>query len=329
MADELGLGSLAPQRGWEALRAIAGRSRSRGRATRRRRRLRSRRLKKNWPTLSPRKRRAVRRADRDFRHRRTPDRAQAGDPTSLLGACRNGRSPTATIGSIGSMSPPSFRLPLASLLVRLQRRVEAVLRGAVAPLRRRGRRGTRPRHRSRARQCGLAWRAGLAVPDGLRLVFLPPYSPELQPAETLWTLVDEPIVNRLIPTLDELERIISARCAALADRPAQNPRQGRLPLVAQNRQPELITRKSYEASKAPRQLCRSHRRIPSRRDARNLRRLGVVVNDRCHTLPRRLSQSRLDALMRSACSLDSRSRPPLAWAQEAEAAPRAEEPEPR
>jgi transposase len=62
---------------------------------------------------------------------------------------------------------------------------------------------------------------GLAVPDGLRLVFLPPYSPELQPAETLWTLVDEPIVNRHIPTLDELERIISARCAALADRPAQ------------------------------------------------------------------------------------------------------------
>ena len=62
---------------------------------------------------------------------------------------------------------------------------------------------------------------GLAVPDGVRLVFLPPYSPELQPAETLWTLVDEPIVNRHIPTLDELDNVISARCAALADRPAQ------------------------------------------------------------------------------------------------------------
>jgi len=27
--------------------------------------------------------------------------------------------------------------------------------------------------------------AGLNVPDGVRLVFLPPYTPELQPAETL------------------------------------------------------------------------------------------------------------------------------------------------
>jgi hypothetical protein len=36
---------------------------------------------------------------------------------------------------------------------------------------------------------------GLEVPDGVRLVFLPPYTPELQPAETLWALVDEPIVN--------------------------------------------------------------------------------------------------------------------------------------
>jgi hypothetical protein len=58
--------------------------------------------------------------------------------------------------------------------------------------------------------------AGLEVPEGLRLVFLPPYSPELQPAETLWTLVDEPIVNRHIPTLEDLEDIISKRCLDLA-----------------------------------------------------------------------------------------------------------------
>ena len=38
--------------------------------------------------------------------------------------------------------------------------------------------------------------AGLAVPNGVRLVFLPPYTPELQPAERLWSLVDEPIANR-------------------------------------------------------------------------------------------------------------------------------------
>ena len=58
--------------------------------------------------------------------------------------------------------------------------------------------------------------AGLMIPEGLRLVFLPPYSPELQPAETLWTLVDEPIVNKHIPTIEELEDIIGKRCVDLA-----------------------------------------------------------------------------------------------------------------
>lgn len=45
------------------------------------------------------------------------------------------------------------------------------------------------------------WRgeAGLAVPEGVRLVFQPAYTPEVQPAETLWTLVDEPVVNQHVP----------------------------------------------------------------------------------------------------------------------------------
>ena len=59
--------------------------------------------------------------------------------------------------------------------------------------------------------------AGLSVPDGVRLVFLPPYTPELQPAETLWTLVDEPIVNKHVATIDELDAIIGERCAALSN----------------------------------------------------------------------------------------------------------------
>ena len=61
---------------------------------------------------------------------------------------------------------------------------------------------------------------GLKVPDGVRLVFLPPYTPELQPAETLWTLVDEPIVNTHVETIDKLDAIIGERCAALANEPA-------------------------------------------------------------------------------------------------------------
>ena len=56
---------------------------------------------------------------------------------------------------------------------------------------------------------------GLAIPEGISLVFLPPYSPELQPAERLWPLVDEPIVNRHFATLAELEAVIAERCRRL------------------------------------------------------------------------------------------------------------------
>lgn len=63
------------------------------------------------------------------------------------------------------------------------------------------------------------------------------YSPELQPAETLWALVDEPIVNKHIATIKELEEKIASQCVALADR---------LPLVATADRSELITRKPYE-----------------------------------------------------------------------------------
>jgi hypothetical protein len=56
---------------------------------------------------------------------------------------------------------------------------------------------------------------GLAVPDGIRLVFLPPYSPELQPAERLRPLVDEPIVNRHFATLADLDAVLARRCRVL------------------------------------------------------------------------------------------------------------------
>ena len=55
----------------------------------------------------------------------------------------------------------------------------------------------------------------LAVPDGISLVFLPPYSPELQPAEHLWPLVDEPVVNRHFASLDELGTTVAERCRRL------------------------------------------------------------------------------------------------------------------
>jgi transposase len=63
--------------------------------------------------------------------------------------------------------------------------------------------------------------ANLKIPDGIRLIYLPPYSPELQPAETLWALVDEPIVNKHIATIADLEEKIANQCVALAEQPEQ------------------------------------------------------------------------------------------------------------
>ena len=63
---------------------------------------------------------------------------------------------------------------------------------------------------------GAGWHtAPLAVPEGIRLVHLPPYTPELQPAETLWSHVDEPVVNRHFETLADLDAVVAERCIAL------------------------------------------------------------------------------------------------------------------
>lgn len=57
----------------------------------------------------------------------------------------------------------------------------------------------------------------LMVPEGIDLVALPPYSPELQPAERLWPLVDEAIVNRAFADLDALEDTLVTRCRTLRE----------------------------------------------------------------------------------------------------------------
>ena len=60
---------------------------------------------------------------------------------------------------------------------------------------------------------------GLVIPEGIRLVYLPPYTPELQPAETLWVHLDEPIVNRHFDTLAQLDPAVARQCVRLtADR---------------------------------------------------------------------------------------------------------------
>ena len=55
----------------------------------------------------------------------------------------------------------------------------------------------------------------LRVPDHVYLHFLPPYSPELQPAEHLWSLTNAPSINRHFPSIEALEEAQVQRCVAL------------------------------------------------------------------------------------------------------------------
>lgn len=66
------------------------------------------------------------------------------------------------------------------------------------------------------------WHASprVVVPAGLTLVPLPAYSPELQPAERVWPLVDEAIANQVFASLDALMNRLGERCRTLAALPA-------------------------------------------------------------------------------------------------------------
>ena len=55
----------------------------------------------------------------------------------------------------------------------------------------------------------------LDIPEGIHLFFLPPYSPELQPAERLWPLVNEVFANQVFEDIIELEKLIEQRCRIL------------------------------------------------------------------------------------------------------------------
>ncbi len=55
----------------------------------------------------------------------------------------------------------------------------------------------------------------LVVPEGIHILLMPSHSPEVQPAERLWPLTNEPVANRTFQTLDELEEVVARRCQAL------------------------------------------------------------------------------------------------------------------
>jgi len=61
---------------------------------------------------------------------------------------------------------------------------------------------------------GAGWHRSkeLETPGNIRLVPLPPYSPELQPVECSWPLLKESIANGYYDTLERLENVIATRC---------------------------------------------------------------------------------------------------------------------
>ena len=224
MARHLGLATVHPQRGWEALRRIdwsiqAPRPRHPRAATPEQRAT----FKGGSTPLSPRPGRRTP-AGRSRSGRRTVGRTASdppgpeADPPPRLGTQRPAphrpRPPPLPVA-------PPRRLRAADQrrggLVSLQRPLQALLRRTARHLRPRDRTGA-GRERSIVLVLDNAgWHGpeGLVVPDGISLVFLPPYSPELQPAEHLWPLVDEPVANRHFATLADLEAVVAERCRRL------------------------------------------------------------------------------------------------------------------
>ncbi len=59
----------------------------------------------------------------------------------------------------------------------------------------------------------------VTLPLGLQLVPLPPYSPELQPAERLWPLTNEGVANQCFADLGALANVQRHRCEVLQQSP--------------------------------------------------------------------------------------------------------------
>ena len=71
-------------------------------------------------------------------------------------------------------------------------------------------------------QAGWHVASGLEVPHNMRLVFLPPYSPEINPAEHIWdTLRENAIGNTVFTSLDAADKALSQGLLSLELDPAR------------------------------------------------------------------------------------------------------------
>ena len=71
-------------------------------------------------------------------------------------------------------------------------------------------------------QAGWHIAGGLTVPQNMRLIFLPPYSPELNPAEHRWdSLREDCFANHAFTNLDAVETALTQGLVALETDPAR------------------------------------------------------------------------------------------------------------
>ena len=69
-------------------------------------------------------------------------------------------------------------------------------------------------------QAGWHLAGDLSVPENMRLLFLPPYSPELNPAEHLWdALREDCLANHVFANLNAVEHALTAGIRALEANP--------------------------------------------------------------------------------------------------------------
>ncbi len=57
----------------------------------------------------------------------------------------------------------------------------------------------------------------LSIPGNIALIFLPPYSPELNPAEKVWAKLKRNFTNRLFKTLDDLSDYLQNQCMSVTE----------------------------------------------------------------------------------------------------------------
>lgn len=62
----------------------------------------------------------------------------------------------------------------------------------------------------------------LVIPDNIALIFLPPYSPELNPAENMWAKFKRDFTNRLFKSLDDLSIYLEKVCVSVSKNEVQS-----------------------------------------------------------------------------------------------------------